>query len=70
MDKVAAANVEKTATVEQLQAATEWEKMLQKEISRMMADLQYSRAELESAHQNITSLQFRIRSKKHSISWT
>ena len=46
MDKVVAANVEKTTTVEQLQTATEWKKKLQEEISYMTADLQSSRAKL------------------------
>ena len=39
MDKVAIANVEKAAVVEQLQATTEWEKKLYKEISHAMAEL-------------------------------
>ena len=68
MDKVAVTNAEKTAAVEQLQAAIKWEKKLQEEISYMTADLQSSRAEIESAYQNITSLESQIKSKKHSIS--
>ena len=50
MDKVAANNTEKTTAVEQLQMIIEREKKLQEEISRMTADLQSSRAELESAY--------------------
>ena len=68
MDKVAAANTEKTAAVEQLQTAAEREKMLQEEIFRMTADLRSSKAELELARQSIASLESRIKSKKHSIS--
>ena len=41
--------------------------MLQEEISHVMVELQSSRAELGSAQQSITSLESRIKSKKHSI---
>ena len=68
MDKVAAANAEKTAVVKQLQAVIEREKKLQEEISHITANLQSSRVEVESAHQNIMSLESQIKSKKHSIS--
>ena len=67
MDKMAVANVEKMAALEQLQAATEREAKLQEEVSHLTADLQSFRAKLESAHQSILSLESRIRSKKHSI---
>ena len=68
MDKVAAANVEKTTAIEQLQAASEWKKMLQEEIFRMTVDLQSSKVKLGSAHQSIASPESWIKSKKHSIS--
>ena len=67
IDRVAAANTEKMTTLKQLQATIEREAKLQEEVSHLTADLQSSKAELESAHQNITSLESRIKSKKHSI---
>ena len=67
MDKVVAVNAEKMATLEQLQIVTEWEARLQEEVSRLTTVLQSSGAELESAHQNISSLELRIKSKKYSI---
>ena len=60
---------EKSAAVEQLQLATEREKELQEQISQMTVDLQSFKAELESARQNISSIELRIKSKKHSIHW-
>ena len=68
MDKVVAANTKKTAAVKQLEMIIERKKKLREEISCMTADLQSFRTELESAHQNITSLESQIRSKKYSIS--
>ena len=67
MDKVAIANVEKAAAIEQLQAAAEQEKMLQEEISLVTTELQSSRAEVGLAQKSIASLEFHIKSKKHSI---
>ena len=60
MDKVAAITVEKNTAVEQLQVATEREKELLEQIFQMMVDLQSFRAELESAHQNVLSLESQI----------
>ena len=67
MDKVSAANAEKTTILEQLQTAIKRKAKLQEEVSHLTADLQSSKADLESTHQNITSLKSRIKSKKHSI---
>ena len=67
MNKVAAANAEKATTLEQLQAAVEREVKLQEEVSRLSADLESSRVELELACQNTSALELWIKSKKHSI---
>ena len=56
MDKVMVVNAEKVATYEQLQAMTEREARLQKKVSRLSADLQFSGAKLRLAHQNILLL--------------
>ena len=67
MNKVAAANVKKVVALEQLRAAVEWEVKLQEKISYLSIDLESSGAKLESARQNTSALELRIKSKKHSI---
>ena len=67
MDKVVAVIVKKNTAVEQLQTTTEWEKEFLEQIFQITVDLQSSGVELESAHQNISSLESLIKSKKHSI---
>ena len=67
MNKIAGADAENVAALEQLWSAAEREAKLRQEISRLSDDLQSSGAELESAHQNILTLESKIKSKKYSI---
>ena len=67
MNKVVATDAEKAAALEQLRSAVEQEAMLRQEVSCLSDDLQSSGVELESACQNILTLESKVKSKKHSI---
>ena len=69
MNKVAATDVEKAAALKQLRLATKQEAKFWQEVFHLTDDLKSSGAELESAHQNISSLELWVKSKKHSIHW-
>ena len=67
LNKVATVDAEKVAVLEQLRLAAEWETKFRQEVSYLTDDLKSSRAELESARQNILVLELRVKSKKYSI---
>ena len=67
MNKVAATDAEKAATLEQLKLAAEWEVKLRQKVSHLTDDLESSGAELESTYQNILAFELRVKSKKYSI---